>query len=299
MQDPAFQREAITAINEFCPRVQELTFVEHGADNIVALVNKAFVFRFPRHEDAAKRLAYETALLQKVAGHITAADIPEVVKVHTMPLYVVAKYIPGDHLTCEQIRKLPEEQQGAIGRKIAEFITQLNQAISGLEIRRLRTEAAIDTIDEPWPVYFNRLFVESPLPNATLRPIIDTYYRQWKSNVSVEQAVSAIHDDLHPSNLLFEGGELTGVVDFGDTNTGSIESELRWLYSMGDIVLKSAISHYQSLTGISVDYERVKVWAIMHELSSFTNGLKRQKTDAFPFKRAQENLRLWIPGFPL
>lgn len=299
MQDPSFQKEAITAIYEFCPKVHELTFVEHGADNIIALVNKEFVFRFPRHEDAAKRLAYETALLQKIAGHITAVSIPEVIKVRTMPLYVVAKYIPGDHLTGEQIRKLPEEQQTAIGQKIAEFITQLNQAVSGLEVRRIRAEASVDTLDEPWPVYFNRLFVESPLPNSLLRPIIDTYYGQWKYNAGIEQAVSAIHDDLHPSNLLFEGGQLTGVVDFGDTNTGSIESELRWLYLMGDTVLKSAISHYQSLTGNNIDYEHVKVWAIMHELSSFTNGLKRQKTDTFPFKRSQEHLREWIPGFPL
>lgn len=299
MQDPAFQREVVTAINEFCPKVQELTYIEHGADNIIALVNKEFVFRFPRHENAAKRLAYETALLQKISGHITAVAIPEVLKVNTMPLNIVAKYIPGDHLTGRQIQQLSEEDQIAIGRKIAEFIAQLNQAVSGLEIRRIRAEAAVDSLEEPWPVYFNRLFVTSALPNDRLRPIVNQYYGQWKNNVQSEQAVSAIHDDLHPSNLLFFGNKLTGIVDFGDTNTGSIESELRWLYLMGDTVLQSAISHYQELTGNSVNYEHVRVWAIMHELSSFTSGLMSQKTETFPFKRSQENLRQWIPEFPL
>lgn len=299
IQDPAFKLEADRAIFEFCPEVHELTYIEHGADNIVALVNKQYVFRFPRNEGSAKRLAYETALLQKIGSHITALKVPRVVKVYNRPLHTVSEYIEGEHLSGKAIQALTEVEQVAVGRQIAEFIVQLNQAISGLEVRRLRTEAAVDSLDEPWPTYFTRLFEQNRLPNEQLRPVVGQYYPLWKNYVQHERNTYTIHDDLHPSNLLFEGPRLTGVVDFGDTNVGSIESELRWLYLAGDSVLRSTIDHYQNLTGMQVNYDHVRVWAIMHELSSFTDRLARQQTDTFPFKRAQAHLREWISGFPL
>src|SRR5215211_4962552 len=97
-EDIGFIREVETAILTYCKEVHELSYVEHGTDNIVALVNREFVFRFPRDERSARRLVFETALLQKIKGKIDAATIPELVEVHTKPLYTVPKYIPGDHL---------------------------------------------------------------------------------------------------------------------------------------------------------------------------------------------------------
>lgn len=287
-----------SAIYAFTPEVKEITYVEHGADNIIALVNEQYVFRFPRHEAAAKRLAYETALLQKIKGHISVVEIPELLQVHTRPLYVVAQYIPGEHMSGAQIQAFSEDEQAEIGRTIATFIMQLNQAISGLEVRNLRTQAVVDSLDEPWPQYFERIFVKTPLPNDKLEPIVRQYYDTWKSYVASEQNTYAIHDDLHPSNLLFSGSKLSGIVDFGDTNIGSIESELRWLYLMGDIVLRSAVDHYGQLTGAVLELDHVRVWAIMHELAAFTSRLSAQQTDSYPFKRAEANLRQWIPNFP-
>jgi aminoglycoside phosphotransferase (APT) family kinase protein len=299
IQDPAFMQQAQLAIHAFAKDVEEITYIEHGADNVVALVNKQFTFRFPRNENASKRLYFETALLQKIGSRLTAVRVPELLRVNTQPFYSVAKYIEGEHLTGKEIQTLTEDEQIDLGKKIATFVSQVNQAISGLEIRRLRSEARIDNLEEPWDIYFKRLFVDQPLPNDKLRPIVDEHYALWRDYVSKEQRIYAIHDDLHPANLLFLGPRLNGIVDFGDANTGSIEEEMRWLYLMGDIVLKTAIDHYQQLTGVQVAYDHVRIWAIMHELSSYVSRLKSQQTDTFPFQRSQEHLRAWLPNFPL
>jgi aminoglycoside 2''-phosphotransferase len=292
-------QQADAAIRQYCKEVTNVDFIEHGADNIIAVVNEEYVFRFPRNDASAKRLYFETALLQKIGKQLPAVQVPELIQVHTQPFYSVAKYIEGEHLNGKQIQALTADEQIAIGNQIATFSTQLNHAISGLEIQRLRTEARINGLEEPWATYFDRVFVKERLPNEKLRPVIQEYYQLWKDYVKQEQRAYAIHDDLHPSNLLFVGSRLQGIVDFGDTNTGSIEEEFRWLYSMGDIVLKSAIEHYQQLTGSQVSFDHVRVWAIMHELSSYTSRLARQDTEAFPFKRSQDHLRSWIPNFPL
>ena len=299
VEDIAFIRQVETAILTYCKEVHELSYVEHGEDNIIALVNREYAFRFPRNERAARRLVYETALLQKVKGKVDVVPIPELVEVHTKPLYNVAKFISGDHLTAPQVKALSQNEQQAIGDAIGRFMYQFNQAISGLEVRRLRTEANVDALDEPWPVYFQRLFAGTWLPNDKLRPVVAEYYGAWKQQVAQEQNTFAIHDDLHPSNLLFTGPKLSGILDFGDANTGSIESELRWLYIMGDIVLRAAADRYQQLSGATIAYDHIRVWAIMHELSTFTSRLAKQQTDTFPFKRAYENLRNWVPNFPM
>lgn len=301
LHDPTFMHQVDVAVTAYLKEadVREIDYIEHGSDNLVVVVNKAYVFRFPRTEPKARRIAFETALLQKTKGRITAVEIPELIEVHTAPLYLVAKYITGDHYTGEDIRSFGEEEQRAIGSQIAEFIFQFNQAISGLEVRRLRTEAGIEGLQEPWAEYFIRLFEHSRLPNEHLRPIVAEYYALWKDYVRHEQNNYAIHDDLHLANLLFKGKRLTGIVDFGDVNAGSIESELRWLYLMGDVVVRAAVEHYQALSGNPVNYDHIRVWAIMHELSTFTDRLARQQTDVYPFQRAQQNLRSWIPNFPL
>ena len=299
LQDPGFAQLAQSAISEYCKDVEEITYIEHGVDNIVAVVNKRFVFRFPRREDAAKRLAYETALLQMFGKAIHSVASPKVLQVHTMPLYVVSDYIAGEHLTVDQIKALSEEEQVAVGRTIAAFVVELNKAISSLQVQRLRNEAQVDSLQEEWAIRFDRQFMRERLPNDRLRPVVEEYYTMWKDYVVHEQRTLAIHDDLHPANLLFVGSKLNGVVDFGEANTGSVEEELRWVYSMGDIVLKAAIGHYQQLTGQVINADHVRVWVIMQELSAYTRDLARQQTDSYPFKRAEAHLREWIPNFPL
>lgn len=292
-------QQATIAIHAYVKEVEEITYIEHGADNVVAIVNKEYTFRFPRNADASKRLYYETALLQKIASHLTVVHVPELIRVNTQPFYSVAKYIEGEHLTGKEIQGLTDDEQIMLGKKLAMFISQINQAISGLEVRRLRTEARVDNLEEPWDDYFKRLFGGQPLPNERLRPAVSEYYALWKDYVAHEERNYAIHDDLHPANLLFLGAQLNGVVDFGDANAGSIEEEMRWLFLMGDLVLKTAIEHYQQLTGVQTNYDHVRVWAIMHELSTYVTRLKNQQTESFPFQRSQEHLRAWLPNFPL
>lgn len=299
IQDPAFMQQTTIAIHQFIKDVREITYIEHGADNVVALVDKQYTFRFPRNADASKRLYYETALLQKIAKQLTVVHVPELIRVNTQPFYSVANYIEGEHLTGKEIQTLTDDEQMTLGKKLATFIAQLNQAISGLEVRRLRTESRVDGLEEPWEQYFKRLFETEQLPNERLRPVVNEYYTLWKDYVSHEERTHAIHDDLHPANLLFLGPQLNGIVDFGDTNAGSVEEEMRWMYLMGDLVLRTAIDHYQALTGFQANYDHVRVWAIMHELSSYVSRLRNQQTETFPFQRAQEHLRAWVPSFPL
>jgi aminoglycoside 2''-phosphotransferase len=295
-----FNQQAEMAVREYCRKVRELTFIEHGGDNLIIIANRQLVFRFPRDEAASRRLYFETALLQRIAGKITSFAIPKIVKVHgSTPLFVVAEYIEGMHLSVDQVQRLSESEQQTIGRSVADFVAELQHALSGQEVTHLRNEAGVQSLHGPWESYFAELFETQPLPNAKLRPLVDEYYPLWKEYVSHEQRTLAIHDDLHFRNLLFTGSELCGILDFGDANCGGIEEEMRWLYLMGDTVLDAAIAHYQERTGNSVARDHVRVWAITQELATYVYGLAHEHTQEYPFQRASANLKRWLPQFPI
>lgn len=298
-EDRAFMQETDRIIQSFCSNAMEITYVEHGADNMVAIVDDQYVFRFPRGQDAAKRLRFEADILQKVNGKITTLKIPELLYVHADPPYSVSSYVPGAHLTGQHVHSLPHHEQRGIGERLATFIVQFNQAISGPAVHKLRKATGVEDLDEPWETYFERLFLRERLPDERLSTIISEHYTTWQTYVAQEKRIYAIHDDLHQSNLLFNGSTLQGVVDFGDANVGGIEEEMRWLYAMGETVLRSAIEQYELVTGDSVSYEHVQEWAILHELSTYVARLNRHDTRSFPFQRAQAHLRAWLPSFPL
>jgi aminoglycoside 2''-phosphotransferase len=286
-------------IRQYEPSVQEISYIDHGHDNLVVVVNNKLVFRFPRNDVAARRLEFEIALLQLVKGKITAVPTPDLLEVSTTPLYAVMAYREGMHLTQTEIEALTDDEQTMIGRKLAEFMVQFSNAISGEQLMRLRKEAGLIGIEESWPEYFDRLFRRMPLPNERLAPIVDEYYGTWKNYIQAEQGRYAIHDDLHPANILFTGPSVSAVLDFGDANVGTAEEEMRGLFRMGDQVLQATIDRFHELTGRSIQYEHIRIWGIMNDLARFVRYLGEQRTTHPAFLRAQTNLREWIPNFPL
>lgn len=286
-------------IRQHVTDIQEITYIDHGHHNLVISVNRTHVFRFPRDEKSSKRLQLETALLQHLQGKITAVPIPEVIAVSGMPFYVVLKYLDGECLTAEQIQFLSEDEQKLAGRTLAEFSEQFNRVAPAELLARLRHETGVEAIDEAWPDFFKRVFVGEPLPNERLKPVVEKYYGIWKDYTATEEHNFAIHDDLHPANVVFIGPKISGVLDFGNAYVGSVEGEMRGLYRMGETVLGAALNRYQELTGRHIEHEHVRIWVITSELAIYVHYFAKEQTAHPAFLRAEANLRKWIPDFPL
>jgi len=186
-----------------------------------------------------------------------------------------------------------------IGRQLAEFVAEFSRVVSPAEINKLRKSSGVKDARATWKQYFQQVFFDQPLPDKRLKPIVEEYYAKWRELTAKELATFSIHDDLHPANVLFAGGKVTAILDFSDATVGSIEEEMRGVYRMGDVVARTAISHYQHLTDHVLDYENVKVWAIMNDLVRFTRYLGDGQTDQPMFLLARQNLRRWTKDFPL
>jgi aminoglycoside phosphotransferase (APT) family kinase protein len=162
---------------------------------------------------------------------------------------------------------------------------------------RLRKELGLDNLatGEPWTSYYQRVVYNGHFSNPVQDKIAQKCYIEWASICNFAPTVVVL-DDLHTENMLFnDDNQLIGVLDFGDTNVGTPEQELRQLYRINETVMLAAAQEYQRLSGRRLNLKAIKLWAIMKELADYSKRLAAKDTNHHSFKRANRNLNTWLP----
>ncbi len=281
-------------INKLYPNAKVVTFVENGYDNLVGLVDEQYALRFPRDENAYARTCYEKLVLLDLAP-LTQVFIPKVLGEGENPFYVITTFLRGRHLNTKEIRELSVKQQRHLGENVASFAYAMHKLLSPEKVMESRKRFGLDQLkEEPWDIHFENNLVNNKLRDPKQAEISREYYEKWKYLKFTTPSV-VIHDDLHNDNLMFENGELVGVIDFGDTNIGTPEQELRQLYRINDTVLEAAVWKYEKLSGFQLNLEASKTWAIVQELAIYSEMLFNNNTKHPAFSRATKNLNRWIP----
>lgn len=117
----------------------------------------------------------------------------------------------------------------------------------------LRQQLKLDELaEEPWPMYFKTSVHDWKFPTAEQDSLAKKCYDLWTTRCNTDPTI-IVHDDLEAENLFFEHHELVAILDFGDTNIGTPEQELRQLYQISSEILQAAIEKYQSLAGEILD----------------------------------------------
>lgn len=285
---------ALETLKKLYPEAAKITLVEHGYDNIVGLVDESYAVRFPRNEGAYKRSQYEKMVLNDIKDMQSVAT-PHVLGEGSTPIYLITSFVHGAHISPGTIRGLTVEQQRTFGQDVAKFAYELHTRLSVDEARKLRDKFGLDKLnEEPWAIYLEKTLTTARLPTRWQEELAKHYFRIWKQYDTNEGAV-VLHDDLHTENMLFKNGQLVSVLDFGDTNIGTPEQELRQLYRINETVLLAAIGTYSKLSGRQLNIESAKAWAIVQELAVYARDITAANTNHPAFSRACQNLNTWLP----
>ena len=190
-----------------------------GSDNTLIRMGENLVLRFPRRAEVAAQVAVEAAGLPQLAPYLPLA-VPRIAGVgapgfgYRFP-WLVLHWLPGI-----DAHTAPPGDDLATARVLAGFV----QALRGVQIpeamprmghdRHLRprdafTRTMIARItDEADPALINQRWAQAlALPDWNAAPVI-------------------VHADLHPLNLLTEGGTLTAVIDWGGLCAGDAAHDL-------------------------------------------------------------------------
>jgi len=282
---------AVETTRSLYPNGKQITTVDHGYDNIVVLVDQTYALRFPRNNGAFLRSQYEKRVLANLVS-MQEVTIPRVVGEHDNPPCLITNFVSGNHISIDEIRSWSASSQVEFGTRIGRFAAQVHELLSVDEARTLRKDLKLDEQqEEPWNVYFEKLFALNILTPEQDR-VAQQYFREWQQLDTNPDVV--LHDDLHSDNMLFEGEQLTGILDFGDTNIGPPEEELRQLYWVNDTTLMAGVTAYEKLSNVHLNVQAIRVWAITHELSTYIKQLSNGKQNSQSFTRASSNLNRWF-----
>lgn len=283
------------------PLAKNIEFIEHGYHNIVAVVDKKTVYRFPRDKKAEYWLIAEALILEKLNGKIT--NIPSCLKSSRDPVFSVQNFLPGEHLSEIQIAALPADKKQQIASELVGFMINYAKLISPEKLASIQKISGLSNspLNEPWPIYLAKILGQAPLAdNPQLEKLARDYYQRWLTVTANDKLPKTVlHDDLHVQNLLFNEGRISGILDFGDSSVGTATEEMRNFLPISEDFLQTAIDEYAKASSQKIDIKDVKIWAITTNLATLVRRQAANMTDSPGFIRARDDLRKWLPDFPL
>ncbi|KEO84898.1 phosphotransferase [Tumebacillus flagellatus] len=208
-----------------------------GFDNTVYQINEDYVFRFPRREIAVELLRAEGRLLPDLAGRFSLA-IPE-------PLFygTPSERFPWPFLGYRLVRGVAPERVRALRRiEAAQPLAEFLRAVHSFPLEKAKRCGVPETdimerflLDKRKPQLLANIEKAAALElleSATLHTL-----REYANALSPAQWTPPIYDtlvhgDLHIRNLVVDAeGNLTGVIDWGDTHIGHRALDLSIVYN--------------------------------------------------------------------
>ena len=202
-------RERLNLIADALGRSPEtLRELDHGYDFEVAIVDDAWVFRFPRRAAVAAALEVEIQLLPEIAPALPVA-VPRFEHVSREPLFVGYPLIQGTPVV---------DEDGDGVRAFVEALHALDPA--GLPLEETDWVA---TYGEQC-AEFERLVL--PLLGRHERTRAAQLFDEVDTLVGFSPAL--LHADLGPDHLLVRKGRLVGVIDWADARVGDPALDYAW-----------------------------------------------------------------------
>lgn len=233
------------AIAEAFPQI-EIKDIEldcSGWDNVVVVVNREIIFRFPRRPEVAPTVEIESRLLPELQK-VVSLPIPHFQFV--TPAFVGYRLIPGEPLTKELFQQLCPTEKAHIAQQLADFLT---------EIHRFPTERAIELgvphipDRELWANFYAEI-------QRYVFPLLAAHECQWAQQLfetflsderNFRFTPTLLHGDFSPDHILFDkkAKRITGVIDFGDMRIGDPAYEFQWREDYGEAFWHKLLARYR------------------------------------------------------
>lgn len=261
-----------------------LSIVEHGWEQHVIIDEKnSVVYRYPRNESAANKLADEVGVLGELASTDWPVQIPHIID-HTEK-FTSYKYIDGDVLDEKNIALLNEDDMARIGTSLGRFLTTLHSASVDI-IHHKKTKQTQSLLE----YYTDR--IELNQSSKYYRVAHDALHQLLSAAADTPSNI-VVHGDLHGLNMVVDMDSrcLQGVIDFSELEIGSPEQDFRKIFMADQRLLAPAIESYCAINGQSPREEVIKLWAFVNEWANICYFSHRPSNATY--KRALHHLQRW------
>jgi aminoglycoside phosphotransferase (APT) family kinase protein len=247
---------------------ESLHFVDEGWDNVTYRLGAELAVRVPRRQAAVVLLSHERRWLPEIAGHLSVM----------VPLEVRAGRPSGSYPWIWSVVRW------IAGRTVDEEPPTDDQALPlAGDLKRLHSPAPDDAPANPLrgePLRTRNEFVQTRIASlkgelSALRPGL---LRAWLDGVSADDCSRRvwIHGDLHPRNVLVHGGQVVGIIDWGDMTSGDPATDLAaaWTLPQTDCAAQALLEEYGA---DGPTRARALAWGVFFGAALATSGEPRHE----------------------
>ncbi len=278
-------KQYIARIKEAYPEfhIKGASPVIEGQNNDVLVVNDEFVFRFPKHDQAVKRLEIECAILDGVQPYVTGVQVPA-------PLYtslsatvgrafVGYKMIAGDVGTLEEFKGI---RNPSIALQLATFLRELHRVPTR---HAIRVTLSVSDGREYWAEMYARvqqLLFRHMRPDAQddITQHFETFLND-ADNFAYDPVLR--HGDVGPDQMILNKESLTinGVIDFGSAGLGDPAVDVAWLHFKSGAGRSFLRAFYAAYPEIEAVLPRARFYAGTFALQEALFGTEHNDSAAF------------------
>jgi aminoglycoside phosphotransferase (APT) family kinase protein len=241
------------------PDLADSTFTPQtrGWDSVAIDVDERLIFKFPRHEAARGRLVREAALLAIIHPAVSLPTpnmtLHEAPPPGGPPLFSRHDKLHGGYLEPAVYAELAETARDRLAQDLALFYAQLH----ALPAAALETAGAAPI--EPWLEPDDILKRAWPILTEPLRRYAERTIAAWRALPPDPYGATYGFFDGHGWNMAFDAAaeRLNGLYDFGDSGFGQLQQEFIYSNMVSPDLTSRIIGRYESLTGRSLDRERI------------------------------------------
>ncbi|MCB1827004.1 MAG: phosphotransferase [Coxiellaceae bacterium] len=215
--------------------IKKIQCIGEGWDNKAYLVNDAIIFRFPHRTIAVDLIERENQVLQALQSRFSIAipnpqylGKPSEHYPYPFHGYPVIKGLSGCHA------KLSRRERQASIQPLALFLKALH-TISETEAPELGAQD--QWVDRTNTARMTEMLAER-VENINRQNIVTIDNTVFEAEVSIANALKLteypkvlVHGDLYCRHLLFDQGQLSGIIDWGDSGINIPSIDLALLYS--------------------------------------------------------------------
>jgi len=205
--------------------ISSIEFNDQGQNSDVIVINREFIFRFPKYSRVLERLKMETAILNHVRDYLPL-DVPAPMFVNLEHKFVGEAFIgyrliPGEPLWRETFQNIDtQEVERGLAKQLATFLKALHSIpMDELAVNKL----PVDTCSEITNIYSRIQEKLFGLMRVDARNWVARHFEDFLGDLNNFEYTPVLkHGDFGPSNIVFDKKKqsVIGIIDFGNSGMG-------------------------------------------------------------------------------
>lgn len=209
---------------EFGLIISDIKVLGEGLDSVAYLVNKDYIFKKSKHQEARDNLKKEIQVLNYIKGKVTL-QIPEIE--YYSEKYSVCGYkeIKGTLLTPKMYEQLSDAEKDNLAKDIASFLKELH-SLPLPDIDDLKLDV-LEDYENDYKELKDKIYNKI---SEKVKEYLDSLFERVLNDERITKyEVALCHNDLSCNHIVINNNKVVGIIDFGDVATTDRDKDFVYL----------------------------------------------------------------------